>query len=81
MSNNELAQMDIADLAPLIEGREVSPVAVMESQLDRIAALNPGLTAYTSLYPDMALAAAKSAVSPIRMTRHRSGPTQALASI
>ena len=36
MKSQELACMDIAALAPLIEGREVSPVEVMESQLDRI---------------------------------------------
>ena len=58
MSNPELALMDIAALAPLIEKREVSPLEVMQSQLDRIAALNPDLNAYISLYPDAALAAA-----------------------
>ena len=49
MSNPELALMDIAALAPLIEKREVSPLEVMQSQLDRIAALNPDLNAYISL--------------------------------
>ena len=33
MSNSELAFMDIATLAPLLERRQVSPVELMESQL------------------------------------------------
>ena len=61
MNNDELALMDIAALAPLIGGGEVSPVEVMQSQLARIEALNPDLNAYISLYPDAALAAAKEA--------------------
>ena len=65
MKSQELACMDIAALAPLIKGREASPLEVMESQLDRIAALNPDLNAYTSHYPDMALAAAKEAEAEI----------------
>ena len=73
MSNPELALMDIAALAPLIEKREVSPLEVMQSQLDRIAALNPDLNAYISLYPDAALAAAKEAESEIAAGNYR-GP-------
>ncbi|MBT3332217.1 MAG: amidase, partial [Rhodospirillaceae bacterium] len=73
MSNSELALMDIATLAPRIESGEVSPVAVMESQLARINALNPGLNAYISLYPDAALAAAKEAEAEIAAGKYR-GP-------
>lgn len=73
MKSQELACMDIAALAPLIKGREVSPLEVMESQLDRIAALNPDLNAYTSHYPDMALAAAKEAEAEIAAGSYR-GP-------
>jgi len=69
----ELAQMDIATLAPRIESGEVSPVAVMESQLARIDALNPSLNAYISLYPDAALAAAKEAEAEIAAGNYR-GP-------
>ncbi len=73
MSNPDLALMDIAALAPLIAGREVSPVEVMESQLARIEALNPDLNAYISLYPDAALAAAKEAEREIAAGAYR-GP-------
>ena len=73
MSDPKLSLMDIAALAPLIEGREVSPVEVMESQLDRIAALNPDLNAYVSLYPDAALGAAKVAEAEIAAGHYR-GP-------
>ena len=48
MSNSELAYMDIATLAPLLERRNVSTVELMESQLARIEAVNPILNAYIS---------------------------------
>ena len=73
MSNSELALMDIATLAPLMERRQVSPVELMESQLARIDAVNPTLNAYVSLYPDAALAAAKTAEEEIAAGNYR-GP-------
>jgi len=73
MSNSELAFMDIATLAPLLERRQVSPVELMESQLTRIEAVNPILNAYVSLYPDAALAAAKKAEEDITAGNYR-GP-------
>ena len=73
MSNSELALMDIATLAPLMERRQVSPVELMESQLARIDAVNPTLNAYVSLYPDAALAAAKTAEKEIAAGNYR-GP-------
>lgn len=73
MSTDNLALMDIATLAPLIAGGEVSPVEVMQSQLARIEALNPDLNAYISLYPDAALAAAREAEAEVAAGRYR-GP-------
>ncbi|MDP6831729.1 MAG: amidase family protein [Alphaproteobacteria bacterium] len=73
MNRKELACMDIAALAPLIETREVSPVEVMGSQLARIEALNPDLNAYISLYPDAAMAAAREAEAEIAAGNYR-GP-------
>ena len=73
MSNPDLALMDIAALAPMIAGREVSPIEVMQSQLRRIEALNPDLNAYVSLYPDAAMAAAKEAEAEIAAGNYR-GP-------
>lgn len=73
MNRDELACMDIAALAPLIETREVSPVEVMGSQLARIEALNPDLNAYISLYPDAAMAAAREAEAEIAAGNYR-GP-------
>jgi aspartyl-tRNA(Asn)/glutamyl-tRNA(Gln) amidotransferase subunit A len=73
MNNPDLALMDIAALAPMIAGREVSPIEVMESQLRRIEALNPDLNAYVSLYPEAAMAAAKAAEAEIAAGNYR-GP-------
>ena len=73
MTSDNLALMDIATLAPLIAGGEVSPIEVMQSQLAQIEALNPDLNAYISLYPDAALAAAKEAEAEIAAGRYR-GP-------
>ncbi len=71
MSTTELALMDIAALAPLIERREVSAAEVMDSQLRRIEALNPDLNAYVSLYPEAAMAAAKAVDAEIAAGNYR----------
>jgi amidase len=48
------------ELAARIRARELSPVELMRSTLDRIAALNPRLNAFVSLRPaDELLAEAK----------------------
>ena len=49
------------DIARLVRDRQVSPVEVVESVLDRIAARNPDLNAFVHLAPDEALDAARQA--------------------
>ena len=51
----------IAELAPLLRRREVSPVEVAQSCLDRIEALNPSLNAFVTVTADSALEAAHAA--------------------
>jgi aspartyl-tRNA(Asn)/glutamyl-tRNA(Gln) amidotransferase subunit A len=68
-----LAVTTIAELAPLVERREVSPIEVTQAALDRITALEPQLNAYITLMPDEALAAARGAEAEIQAGRYR-GP-------
>ena len=60
----------ISELAPLIRSGEISPVALAESQLARIEALNPRLRAYATVTADMALEQARRAESEIAAGRY-----------
>lgn len=53
--------MDATHLASLIKSKQVSPVAVMQSHLDRIQAVNPKVNAITTLLAEQALQTAKAA--------------------
>src|SRR5262249_20743122 len=68
-----LAATTIAELTPLIARREVSPVEVTQTALDRTAALEPQLNAYITLMSDEALEAARAAEAEIQAGRYR-GP-------
>ncbi len=57
--SQELLSLSIAELAPLIERREVSPVEVTRAALDRAAVLGPQLASIITLLEDQALAQAK----------------------
>ena len=65
MSDASLIELDITALGRLIEHREISPVAVTQAYLDRIEAHNAALGAYISVYPEQALAAARTAEAEI----------------
>ncbi len=56
--SKELLSLSIAELAPLIREREVSPVEVTRAALDRAAALGPQLASIITLLEDQALAQA-----------------------
>jgi aspartyl-tRNA(Asn)/glutamyl-tRNA(Gln) amidotransferase subunit A len=73
MDRDELCARPLADVARLIERREVSPVAVTEAVLARIDRLNPRLNAFITVMRDEALAAARAAEAEIGRGRYR-GP-------
>ena len=55
MDKAEIPFLSVAQLGSLIESREVSPVEVVESYLDRIDSLNSRLYAYLTVCSDQAL--------------------------
>jgi aspartyl-tRNA(Asn)/glutamyl-tRNA(Gln) amidotransferase subunit A len=66
MSNaDELVYMPIAEIAPRIQRREVSPVEIVKAMLARIEQLNPRLNAYYTVFTDEVLAAANDAENEI----------------
>jgi aspartyl-tRNA(Asn)/glutamyl-tRNA(Gln) amidotransferase subunit A len=66
MSNaDELAYMPIAELAPRVQRKEISPVEIAKATLARIEKFNPGLNAYYTLFTDEVLAAANNAENEI----------------
>jgi aspartyl-tRNA(Asn)/glutamyl-tRNA(Gln) amidotransferase subunit A len=67
------ARLTIAEQGDLIAQGKLSPVELMQATLDRIDRLNPGLNAFISLYPDMAMAAALKAEAEIQAGKSR-GP-------
>ena len=68
-----LHYLDIAELAELLKRHAVSSQEITRAQLDRIAALDPGLHAYAAVMADAALAQARAADAEIAAGRVR-GP-------
>ncbi len=73
MKTEELAFTSIAELAPLIQKKEVSPVELTRGYLERIDRLNDEYLAYLTILRDEALAAAHTAEQEIVHGRYR-GP-------
>ncbi len=73
MTPHDLAFASIADLAPALRRREVSPVEVVDSVLARIERLNPDLTAFITVTADQARADALVAEQAIAAGNYR-GP-------
>jgi aspartyl-tRNA(Asn)/glutamyl-tRNA(Gln) amidotransferase subunit A len=71
--NSQLAYLSLAEAANLIAKRELSPVELTQAMLDRIAALDPKLHAYYTVFSAEALAAAREAEAQIRGGNYR-GP-------
>lgn len=69
----ELRDLSIAELAPMIEKRQVSPVEVTKSVLDQVDKLQPMLNAYITVTPEEALRAAEAAEKAIASGTYR-GP-------
>ena len=73
MSQEELAFFTIAQAAQLIRQRELSPVELIASVVDRIDRLNPRLNAYITVLSDQAMQAARQAEEAIGAGHYR-GP-------
>ena len=65
--------LDLTELATLIRTRELSPVAITEAQLERIAALDETLRSYAYVMADEALEQARAAEAQIVAGKYR-GP-------
>lgn len=73
MSLSDLCFKTMAELAPLIERRELSPVELTAAVLARIERLNPKLNAYITLTADKAMDSARQAEREIASSSYR-GP-------
>lgn len=73
MTSVELPDLSIAELAPLIERRALSPVELTEAVLKRIELLDPVLRSYITVLPERALDEARTAEREIVANRYR-GP-------
>ena len=73
MVPDDLASLTIAETAPRLQRKELSPVELTRSYLDRIDRLNQSLNAYFTVLHDQAMSAAHTAEEEIRRGRYR-GP-------
>jgi aspartyl-tRNA(Asn)/glutamyl-tRNA(Gln) amidotransferase subunit A len=71
--NEAIGHSSIAEVAPLIAARKVSPVELVRAHLDRIDALDSKLFSFITVLPDRALAQAREAEREIMAGRYR-GP-------
>ncbi|OLO42459.1 glutaminyl-tRNA synthase (glutamine-hydrolyzing) subunit A [Alkalihalophilus pseudofirmus] len=62
---SELAKKTIAELAPLVESKELSPVEITEAVIKRTKEYNPTINAYIDINEETALEAAKAAETEI----------------
>jgi aspartyl-tRNA(Asn)/glutamyl-tRNA(Gln) amidotransferase subunit A len=69
----ELAELTISEIAPLIRKKQISPLELTKSYLDRIKKLNPVLNAYLAITEEQAIAAARRAEREIAGGNYR-GP-------
>ena len=73
MEKANIPFLSASELAGLIQGREVSPLEVVEAYLDRIEALNPKLYTYLTVCRDEALQAARESEQALARGEYR-GP-------
>lgn len=71
--SHELAQKTISELAPLLESREISPVEITQSVLDRTKKYDETINAFIESDSDKALQSAKEAEKEIATGNYR-GP-------
>jgi len=73
MATSDICALTAEELGVRLRRRELSPVEATRTTLDRIAALNPRVNAFTTLCADEALAAARRAEQEIHRGQYR-GP-------
>ena len=74
MSDSRLTRLTLTDAGDLLRRRAISPVELVDAVLDRIAAIDPSLNAFTTLVPaDAVRAEARDAEREIGAGRYR-GP-------
>jgi aspartyl-tRNA(Asn)/glutamyl-tRNA(Gln) amidotransferase subunit A len=66
MTDTKLVNRDLASLGPMIESGQVSPVELTAAVLDHIERRNGTLNAFTSVYPELAMAQAREAEANIQ---------------
>ena len=71
MSTTPLHYFDLTEMAAALRSRELSPVAVAESMLARIAALEPTLASYVTVMAESALSEARAAEKDLAAGRYR----------
>lgn len=71
MKSLDLEELTIAEIAPRIRRKEISPLELTKRYLDRIKRLNPTLNAYLTLTEERALVEAKRAEQEIRKGKYR----------
>lgn len=71
MITSNLEELSIAEIAPRIRKKEISPLELTKHYLDRIKRLNPILEAYLTVTEEQALAEAKRAEREIRKGKYR----------
>jgi aspartyl-tRNA(Asn)/glutamyl-tRNA(Gln) amidotransferase subunit A len=77
MPDQELLYASIAELAPRLAAKEISPVEVTEAALARIEQLEPRLNAFITVTAESARHAARAAEAAI-MAGHHLGPLQGI---
>ena len=70
MPNEDLTQLSVANLAPLIQSGDISPVEVAKAFISRIDALEPRLNAFITRMDDAALREAREAEKEILRGRY-----------
>jgi aspartyl-tRNA(Asn)/glutamyl-tRNA(Gln) amidotransferase subunit A len=77
MAASEILFHSVAELAPLLKTRKLSPVEVVRAFLNRIEAVNPKVNAFVTVTGDHALEQARKAEKEISAGRYR-GPLHGL---
>jgi amidase len=74
MTSDDLCFTPATELASLIRRRRVSPLEITQAVLDRIARVNPAVTAYCTVAAEQALEAATAATAAVKRRSARLGP-------
>ncbi len=77
MAGSEIVFKSVAELAPLIKTRKLSPVELVRAFLDRIDAVNPKVNAFITVTGEQAIEQARMAEKEIGARRYR-GPLHGL---